>query len=94
MSTRNGGITPGISRRAHNLESTQVSRMKATLFAVGCMRLFGGDSPSLKRGASTPSANTSCHESLFLSAPHHLPSPQARSDTTCLTSNVRFIHRN
>lgn len=30
-------LTPAISRRAHNLDPIQVSRMKATLFAVGCM---------------------------------------------------------
>jgi len=34
--------TPRFSRRARNLETIQVSRMKATLFAVGCKRLFGG----------------------------------------------------
>jgi hypothetical protein len=35
-------ITPAISRRADNLETGQVSRMKTTLFAVGCMALLGG----------------------------------------------------
>lgn len=35
-------LTLRISRRAFNLEPAQVSRMKAALFAVGCMRLFGG----------------------------------------------------
>ncbi len=33
--------TPAISHRKHNLESIQVSRMKATLFVVGCMALRG-----------------------------------------------------
>jgi hypothetical protein len=37
---REACLTPAISRRAHNLENTQVSRMKATLFAVGCMALL------------------------------------------------------
>src|SRR2546421_5842518 len=35
------GLTPAISRRARNLETIQVSRMKTTLFAVGCMALLG-----------------------------------------------------
>jgi hypothetical protein len=35
-------LTPGITRRAFNLETIQVSRMKATLFAVGCMPLLDG----------------------------------------------------
>ncbi len=34
-------LTPAISRRARNLETIQVSRMRATLFAVGCMALLG-----------------------------------------------------
>jgi len=42
-STQNRGKrrTLAISRRADNLETFQVSRMKATLFAVGCMALLG-----------------------------------------------------
>jgi hypothetical protein len=42
--------TPAISRRALNLETILVSRMKATLFAVGCMALLGcGDAPVIQR---------------------------------------------
>ena len=33
--------TPGITRRAYNLETTQVSRMTSTLFAVSFMALLG-----------------------------------------------------
>ena len=33
-------LTPAISRRAHNLESIQVSRVKATLFLGYCMALL------------------------------------------------------
>jgi len=34
--------TPAISRREFNGISGQLSHLKATLFAVGCMALFGG----------------------------------------------------
>jgi len=33
--------TMAFSRRTRNLETIQVSRMKSTLFAVGCMALLG-----------------------------------------------------
>jgi hypothetical protein len=37
-------LTPGITRRAFNETILQVSRMRATLFAVGCMPLLCGSS--------------------------------------------------
>jgi hypothetical protein len=39
-SMRSGDITPGITRRDDRRIAKQVSRMKATLFAVGCMPLL------------------------------------------------------
>jgi len=36
-----GRRTPVISRRARNLETIQVSRMRAALLAIGCMALLG-----------------------------------------------------
>ena len=39
--THDCSLTPGITRREHNAALKQVSRMRATLFAVGCMPLLG-----------------------------------------------------
>ena len=68
--TSTKGLTPGITRRARNADSGQVSRMKAALFAVGCMPLLGAD-------RSLRTTDASSHREFNYLSPYVLAPPDS-----------------